>query len=314
MKTEDLVTARIWHIGRDLHSRLKGFFETTLEADATPLELLQATLDELERRIQPAGRGRRIFPYDRVVVRIAQPTADPAAIDAVFQQLGTRLRDRLDELQCEAPETIETTVSLVDGAAEGASPLLSVECSREERERPTVLPGAAYPQLMIIVVKGQCEHPEYVFEEPVISIGRTSEPADAFGQVRINHVAFLEERDGINETVGRAHARLQFDPQSGCYHLFNEANSNPTSILRAGKMIRVAPRDPRGVRVQSGDHVQLGRAVLRLSLGTTEEHRGNTGETRTAAGETRTATGETQKAAGKTPETTGETQRSPSTR
>jgi hypothetical protein len=255
------------HIGRDLQSRLRGFFETSLEADATPLELLQAALDELERRIQPAGRGRRIFPYNRVVVHIAQPGADPVAIEAVFQQLGARLHDRLAELQCEAPETIEANVSLVEGGVDNAPPLLSVECSREERERPALPAGAAYPRLEITVVKGQCVESQYIFEEPVIAIGRTPEPTDAFGQVRINHVAFLEERDGVNETVGRAHAKLQFDEQSGCYHLFNEGSSNPTSILRAGKVIRVAPRDPRGVRVQSGDQLQLGRAALRVKVG-----------------------------------------------
>lgn len=261
------MSARLFDIGRDLQSRLRGFFETSLDADATPLELLQASLDELERRIQPAGRGRRIFPYDRVVVHVVQPGADPIAVDAVFRQLGSRLRDRLEELQCEAPEIIEASVSLVDARGESASPLLSVECSRDERERPAAASGAACPALRITVVKGQCTEAEYVFEEPVIAIGRTPEPTDAFGQVRLNHVAFLEERDGINETVGRAHAKLQFDRESGHYHLFNEGSSNPTSILRAGKMIRVAPRDPRGVRVQSGDQLQLGRAVLRITVG-----------------------------------------------
>ena len=40
-----------------------------------------------------------------------------------------------------------------------------------------------------------------------------------------------------------------------------------SSIVRGGRTIRVAPRDPRGVRVQSGDQLQLGRAILRLAIG-----------------------------------------------
>jgi hypothetical protein len=124
------------------------------------------------------------------------------------------------------------------------------------------------PSLRITVIKGQCAEAEYVFDEPMIAIGRTAEPTDALGLVRYNHVAFLEERDGVNETVGRAHARLQFDAASGYYVLFNESSSNPTSIVRGGRMIRVAPRDPRGVRVQSGDEVRLGRAVLRVTVDT----------------------------------------------
>jgi hypothetical protein len=257
----------LWDLGRDLQSRLKDFFDHPLASDATPLELLHAALDQLEVKIQPAGRGRRIFPYDRIAVRIAQPGTDGVAVRAIFEQLEARLRERLQELRCEIPEEIAVSVSVSD-QREGAEPVLSLECSATERERPS--PGtvqAGYPPLRIAVVKGQCTEAEYVFEEPVIAIGRTSEPTDAFGQVRHNHVAFLEERDGINETVGRAHAKLQFEPGSGHYHLFNEGSSNPTSILRSGKTIRVAPRDPRGVRVLSGDQLQLGRAVLRITIG-----------------------------------------------
>lgn len=260
------MSARILQLGRGLQSRLKEIFDTPLDASATPLELLQATLDELERKIQPAGRGRRIFPYDRVLVRIAQPGADPVAIGAVFQQLETRLRDRLQELKCEAPERIESCVSVLEPTAEAHQPLLGVECSREGSAEPSTAAVAPLRTVRITVVKGQCTEADYVFEEPVISIGRTAEPTDAFGQVRYNHVAFLETRDGINETVGRAHAKLQLDEESGHYHVFNEGSSNPTSIIRAGKTIRVAPRDPRGVRIQSGDQLQLGRAVLRVML------------------------------------------------
>lgn len=261
------MTARLWHLGRDLQSRIKDFFDHPLAADATPLELLHATLDQLETKIQPAGRGRRIFPYDRIVVRITQPGADPVAVQAVFAQLENRLRERLHELRCETPEVIEASVSFGEATEESTQPVLSLECSAErDRPAPSVT-HAGYPPLCITVVKGQCAETEYVFEEPVVAIGRTAEPTDAFGQVRFNHVAFLEERDGVTETVGRAHAKLQFDRESGHYHLFNEGSSNPTSIIRSGRTIRVAPRDPRGVRVQSGDQLQLGRAVLRVTIG-----------------------------------------------
>jgi hypothetical protein len=168
-------------------------------------------------------------------------------------------------------------VDILDAREDSAEPLLAVECFSGPVAKLVAMPMPAasvqagssrrYPSITITVMKGQCSESEYVFEEPVIAIGRTADPTDAFGQVRVNHVAFLEVRDGINETVGRAHARLQFDSASGHYHLFNEGSSNPTSILRNGRTTRVAPRDPRGVRVQSGDQVQLGRAILRLTIG-----------------------------------------------
>jgi hypothetical protein len=264
---EEHVSARLRNIGRDLQSRLKGYFDHTLGEDATPLELLQAALDELEGKVQPAGRGRRIFPYDRVIVRIAQRGADPAAIEAVFDDLAGRLHNRLAELQCEAPESIHVSAVVDEPSEAAAMPVVTVVCSRDAAVAAAPVQNARRLKLTVTVVKGQCAEPEYVFDEPVIAIGRTPEPTDALGQVRFNHVAFLELRDGINETVGRAHARLQFDDGSRHYHLFNDGSSNPTSIIRSGRMIRVAPRDPRGVRLQSGDQIQLGRAVLRVTIG-----------------------------------------------
>lgn len=265
---EDHVSARIWHIGRDLQSRVRGFFDNPPGPDAAPLELFHATLDELERRIQPAGRGRRIFPYDRIVVRIVQADADRVAIEAVFDQLEARWRERLEELRCEGPGVIVASVTISEPPPDGPETrVLTVECSGNPGVHPAPAPPDGYPRLTITVLKGQCREPEYVFEEPSIAIGRTDDPTDAFGQVRHNHVAFLEERDGITETVGRAHARIQFDRASGHYYVFNEGSSNPTSIVRRGHTIRVAPRDPRGVRLQSGDQLQLGRAVLRATVG-----------------------------------------------
>jgi len=266
----DEVSPRLWQIGRGLQGRVKDFFEAAPAADASPLELLQATLDQLERKVQAAGRGRRVFPYDRIAVRISQAGADAIAIDAIFRQLEERLRDRLKELQCESPEALVTSVTINDeGAGQQGQPLLDVECFSEPVERPAPAPASdkAFQTVRITVVKGQCAAPDYVFEEPIVTIGRLVEATDAFGQIRVNDVAFLDVRDGVNETVGRAHARLQFDRATGHYHLFNEGSSNPTSIVRSGRTLRVAPRDPRGVRVQSGDQLQLGRAILRLTIG-----------------------------------------------
>ena len=264
------MTADLRRIGRDLQTRLKDFFDSPLGADATPLEILHVVLDALERKVQPAGRGRRVFPYTRAIVRIAHAGADPVAIEAVVADLDTRLRERLTELGCEFPQELSATVSVTAEPGDPAPPVIAVECLADAvATPPRVQPqpvAAARPPVTITVVKGQCEQGEYTYDEPVIAMGRLAEPTDALGQVRYNHVAFADTRDGINETVGRAHARLQFDASAGHYFLFNEGSSNPTSIIRAGRTIRVAPRDPRGVRVQSGDQVQLGRALVKVTF------------------------------------------------
>jgi hypothetical protein len=264
---EAQVSARLRTIGRDLQSRLKDFFDGPVDSDAAPIELLDATLDRLERKVQAAGRGRQIFPYDRIAVRIVQPDGDVAAIEAVFERLEERLRARLAEMNCEEPDALDIAVFVAAPEGDEPQPVLSVECARTAARRPAVARMAEPPQVAIAVLKGQCEAEDYVFDEPVIAIGRTPAPSDAFGVVRHNHVAFLEVRDGVTETVARAHARLQFEPATGGYLLFNESSSNPTSIIRAGRPIRIAPRDPRGTRVQSEDQIQLGRALLKVSVG-----------------------------------------------
>jgi hypothetical protein len=263
----DLKMTRIVDIGRALHSRIKVFFDAPLDAHASPLEILQAVLEQIELKIQPAGRGRRVFPYNHILVRIGPTDADRTALQAVFDGLSVRVRERLAELQCAGPSDLDVRVTFLKRAPEDwpEGRLFAVDYRHdtiavaETREEPP-----RQRAVRLTVVKGAAASESYVFCQPAIAIGRTAEPVDGAGRVRRNDVAFLDAVDGITETVGRAHARLEFDVRGRHYRLYNDSSSNPTFIVRDGSTLQVAPRDPRGVRVQSGDDIQLGRAVLRL--------------------------------------------------
>ena len=257
------MTGHLRDAARTLQARVRNFFDAPLDAGAAPLELLQAALDELERHAQPSGRGSRAFPYTRVVVHVRQPAPSHPAIAAVFRQLDVRLRERLAEICCDVPVCLVTSLSLTDADTDG--PVVRVECASDAATLPSA-PVLADdpPSLRIVIVKGQCERADYTLTSAAIAIGRGNEPADVYGRVRRNDVAFLDVRDGVTETVARAHARLEFDPELGGYLLFNESSSNPTFLLRGGRAIPVVPRDPRGVRVQPGDELQLGRAIVRI--------------------------------------------------
>jgi len=260
------VTGTLRETARTVRERVRTFFEAPPASDAGPLELLHAALDDLERRAQASGRGSRVFPYTRVVVHVAQRGADRAAIEAVFGRLGERLRERLAEIRCAPPASLAVSVSVTDDADAGA-PLLRVECGSDTDAAPPPAAAPAVPELHVTIVRGRCDRADYAFAGGAVSIGRGAEPADALGRVRRNDIAFLDERDGVTETVARAHARIAFDTALGAYVLFNESSSNPTYLVRAGRSLRVSPRDPRGVRVQSGDEIQIGRAVLRIAVG-----------------------------------------------
>jgi hypothetical protein len=261
------VPGRLSDIGKEWQTRLKGFFDRPLGADAQPLEILQAVLEDLERKAQPVGRGTRRFPYNRILVRIAAASVDPPAIEAVFRDLEVRLRERLAELRCEIPGALDVTVECLAQPPGDwpAGQVYSVACQAEAAPPRAGRDESGQPaSLRVTIVKGASAQPEYTFTDPVVAIGRTAEPADELGRVRRNHVVFIDAVDGVTETVARAHARIRRDGNQ--YRLFHEGTSNATFIVRDGTSIPVAPRDPRGVRLQSGDEVQLGRAVIRLTI------------------------------------------------
>jgi hypothetical protein len=259
------MTRRLSYIGRDLQSRIKMFFDAPLDGDATPLEICQAALDDIERKLEPVGRGRRVFPYTRVLVRLRQPKAERAALDAAFAGFDSRLRERLAELRCEPARTLDVkVVVLKKPPAEWAPDQLF---AIEYRTPHDAEEGSSAPPVHITIVKGAAARKVYSFTEPLISIGRTPDPTDVVGRVRRNRVVFLDTVDGVTETVGRAHAHLRFDAQAREYRLFDDGSSNGTSVVRDGAAIPVPPRDPRGVRVCSGDEAHVGRAVIRIVIG-----------------------------------------------
>ena len=262
------MAGRLSHIGAEWQLRLKRFFDHPLSADASPLELREAVLDDLERRAEPLGRGRRIFPYNRILVRLAPTRVDRPALEAAFSELDARLRERLREIRCDTPADLDVKVSVLDGAtAEWADgQMFSVDCQRQAEPKTDGREVLRRSLLRIAIVKGAASQTAYRFTASMISIGRTAEPIDSSGRIRRNHIAFLDEVDGTTETVGRAHAHLRFDTKAAECHLFDDGSSNGTRINRGGATIQVPARDPRGVRIQSGDDIQLGRAVIRVSI------------------------------------------------
>jgi pSer/pThr/pTyr-binding forkhead associated (FHA) protein len=123
---------------------------------------------------------------------------------------------------------------------------------------------------MLNVLHGQAEKRQFVFTEGVIRIGRSADPTDDRGRPRFNDVAFLENDSPENRTVTRGHALIRFDAPTGEYRLFDEGSANGTRVVRGGNAIDVPKRDPVGLALRTGDEVQLGKAALRVRIGTPE--------------------------------------------
>ena len=126
---------------------------------------------------------------------------------------------------------------------------------------------ARLPALTIEVVRGQTDQQQFTFAEPVIRIGRSSDPTDERGRPRFNHIAFLENDSPENRTVTRGHALIRYHAATGEYRLFDEGSANGTRVVRSGEVIDVPKRDPVGLALRSGDEVQLGKAAIRVRIG-----------------------------------------------
>jgi hypothetical protein len=256
--------------GKQFHSRIRTFFDTPLGPDATPLELVQAVLDQVEQRVQPVGRGRRVFPYAGMTVQVLTTDASSPAVAAAFQDFGLRTIERLAELRCDTPSVLDVDVTCVHEAPGTWAPgqrfavdYLSPPAPATAGQDDT---ANRLPALHVTVLAGTTTATENLFTDATVSIGRSADPSDDQGRLRRNRIAFLDVVDGVNETVGRAHARLRRDPVTAEYRLFDEGSRNGTSILRDGEMIVVHRRDPRGVRVRTGDEIHVGRAILRIEV------------------------------------------------
>src|SRR5262245_19163514 len=69
-----------------------------------PIEIVTLIVDAVEQEIQSSGRGRRVFPFNRIVVSVLAPTRDARArLESVLDgepSLRQRIVERLRAARC----------------------------------------------------------------------------------------------------------------------------------------------------------------------------------------------------------------------
>ncbi|HEX3554976.1 MAG TPA: FHA domain-containing protein [Thermoanaerobaculia bacterium] len=232
------------------------------------LEIRRAILDDVESRVIAVGGGRRLFPFNRLRVHLLAP--DPqmrTELEAVVREgwnLKEEIAARLRERDCPVPPDLAVEVAYDETAGPAfAGRRFWVEYAKTEAA-PEV--AASRPTLEVTVLKGTATQKVYELDGERLYLGRLDEVVDSDGRVRRrNDVAFREEGE-INQTVSREHARIAWDKATGGYWLRAEQNASGTRIYRSGKTIDVSAHDRRGVRLQPGDEVHLGRAVVKVGF------------------------------------------------
>ena len=236
-----------------------------------PLEVLHAILEAVEAEVQPAGRGVYVFPFNRLKVSIVAPSREARArYEAVFDgapALNDRILQRLRSVGCDLVD-LSTKIGYVSEGAEGWShPQFQIEFARGAHSAPVPVPTPLPRRLELAVLCGATDLSTYSFRQPRIDLGRCTEVRDsAHRLIRTNHVAFVDGDTGVNASVSRCHAHVEYDGQSDHYRIYDDRSAHGTGVLRNGRALAVAP-GARGVRLQSGDEIALGEARLRVTVG-----------------------------------------------
>jgi hypothetical protein len=232
-----------------------------------PLEIVHAIVEAVEHEIQAGGRGRRMFPFNRITLSVLAPSRDTRArFEAVFAgepALRERIADRLRSAGCEVVELVVDVVYVTRAQRSWTNPGFQIEFARvtpvgtEEGSR-----GPEPARLELTIVRGVAEQRTYAFMARRIDLGRCAEVRDSRNRlIRTNHVAFAEASGDINQSVSRKHAHIGY--ASGDYRLYDDGSVHGTSIVRTGQAVAV-PAGSRGVRLQSGDEIVLGEARVRI--------------------------------------------------
>lgn len=236
-----------------------------------PLEIALAILDAVEQRIEPTGRGARVFPFNRIDVSVVAPSGEARGrLETVFggdTPLQTRILERLRSAGC-SPTDVALDFQYVDAAdANWTAPEFHLQFARvaATKQDDGELCCQCTP-IEIRAVVGVMERWAYSLAAPRIDVGRGAEVRDYRNRlIRTNHVVFTEGAGGVNETVSRTHAHIAFEPPSGRFRLHDDGSEHGTGIIRGGKTISV-DRGTRGVRLQPDDEVVLGEARVRIKF------------------------------------------------
>jgi hypothetical protein len=231
-------------------------------------EIRLAVLDQVREKSYRSG-GKKVFPYDLIRVRMRGVEEDRRAVFAgrffrsyIQQEVHGALRD----MGCRFPESLRVDVDVTAGLPQRGEEWLRVEVASAEPA------GGARPSARLDVREGTANVPAIRIEKPRINIGRAIDVYRSEGLFRRNDLAFAEDTE-INRSVSREHAHIVFDKASGEYRLFNdrwyERGENGGEcgiwIVRDG-MSQEVHRNARGTRLETGDEIHFGRAVVTFEV------------------------------------------------
>jgi hypothetical protein len=229
------------------------------------IEVHRAILEEIASRVDSLPRGKRSFGYSNIKVQILAEAERRRSYEKVFVDRAALERDikaYFDEGSVEYPANLKVPIELVedlppDVKAHG----FDVTYRNTQTGDVSVQPV----QIRLTLLTGDADQAEYLFSKQRINIGRLSEVLDGqFRPIRRNHVALKDEASGVNATVSRSHAHIEFDAEALRFRLFDDGSAQGTTLFRDGSLIAVPKGASKGVLLLDNDEIIVGQVHIRF--------------------------------------------------
>ncbi len=264
------ITEWMEKLGRVIFESPFGAIEIARDAPELS-EIRLAVLDEVKAKSHRVG-GRQVFPYNVIRIHLrGVPTAKSKLFTGKFfaQFCQEELRSGLSKLNYRFPADLQVEVETTPDLPAAKEHWLIVEAESRADSAPAA--SGTKRAARLVVLKGLANQTELALTKARTNIGRTVDVYRADGPSRRNDLAF-DEANEISRTVSREHAHVTYNKKTGEYRLFNDRSYQPDTkpgascglwIIRDGLSNEVH-RGARGVKLESGDEVHLGRAVLKF--------------------------------------------------
>ncbi len=265
----------LFHKARTLESKLARTVDRAAQqwsgsGPRGPLEIRHAVLEAIEQRIEPAGRGTHVFPFNTIELSVLAPSRDERArfagvLDA-DPSLHERICDRLRAAGCDVSRLQVRVVYVTEPDPAWPASDFHIDFGRLSHAELPPADVEPTPEIALTVVSGCADRTVYVLRLARINLGRCAEVRDNRNRlIRTNHVVFKDGAGANNDTVSRHHAHIDYEEGVRSFRLADDRSAHGTTIVRSGRTIAVPPGS-RGVRLQSGDEVILGEARIRVRL------------------------------------------------
>jgi hypothetical protein len=237
-------------------------------------EIRLAVIDAVKAKSHRVGRTR-VFSYDLIRIHLRGiPVEQAGAFESGFlaEFLAQDLRAGLARSSFRFSSDLEVVLCTVPQLPGPGEEFVWIETAL--RPAAPVQPEPVRRKAArLTVIQGSANATEITLGKVRTNLGRTIDVYRNEGPSRRNDLAFLEDTE-INRTISREHAHILIHKKTGEHRIFNDrwykAGANPDAhcglwIIRDGLSLPVH-RGTRGVVLQPGDEIHLGRAVVRFAI------------------------------------------------